>query len=959
MRLRRTRRRWLPTLAAAMLISVGGMGGVANAYWSGDGSGSGLGGTATVQAGDTPQATAAGDEVTVTWALTTWSIGLAVDGYTVHRYDAATLTSQTVGSECAGVLGVVPASPCTESGVPAGEWVYTITPRVGSSWTGAESEPSAAVLVTPGPLAAAAAFSVLGGSGGVTSTGLTTVSGDLGTSPSLAVVGFPPGLVAGTIHAGDATAAQAQTDLALAYADAAGRTPTTEFDGDLNGRTFHAGVHHTAAAMALTGTLTLDGEDDPDAVFIFQVGAALNTAAASQVVLVNGAQPGNVYWQVLGASGIGGTATFAGTIMSVGAITIGEGATLIGRALTPAMVTLATNTIRFTVAPPPTITITGGGGAVTKDTTPTIAGTTNAAAGRTVTVTLADPREGPDQVLTTVVQGDGTWSVTAADLAASIYPVVASVRDAAGNNGTASQTLTVEVNPAPVDIRTTAPFSVLAGQVGVINTGATIVSGDLGVSPGTAIAGFPPGIVAGATHAGDATAAQAQTDLALAYADAAGRAPHTEFAGDLNGHTFHAGVHHTAAAVALTGTLTLDGEGDPDAVFIVQVDAALDTAAASQVVLVNGAQAGNVYWQVVGATGIGANATFVGTILSADPTTPGAITIGAGAVLIGRALSHSSVTLATNSIRFTSALPPTITITGGSSAVTKGATATIAGTTSAAAGRTVTVTLADPRGGLDQVLTTLVQPGGTWSVTAADLAAGAYPVVASVRDAAGNAGTASQELTVEVNPDPVDLRSAAPFSVLAGAVGVTSTGLTTVSGDLGTSPGALIVGFPPGIVAGTIHADDPAADQAQADLALAYADAAGRAPHTEFAGDLNGRTFHAGVHHTAAAVALTGTLTLDGEGDPDAVFIVQVDAALDTAAASHVTLVNAAQAGNVYWQVQGATGIGANATFVGTILSADTTTPGAITIGAGAVLIGRALSQASVSLASNSIRFVP
>ena len=92
--------------------------------------------------------------------------------------------------------------------------------------------------------------------------------------------------------------------------------------------------------------------------------------------------------------------------------------------------------------------------------------------------------------------------------------------------------------------------------------------------------------------------------------------------------------------------------GDPDAVFIFQVDAALNTAASSQVVLVNGAQAGNVYWQVVGATGIGANATFVGTILSADGH-PGAITIGAGAVLIGRALSPASVTLANNTIRFT------------------------------------------------------------------------------------------------------------------------------------------------------------------------------------------------------------------------------------------------------------------------------------------------------------------
>jgi hypothetical protein len=585
----------------------------------------------------------ASDSVTVTWSATLLPSGFPVDGYTVKRYDAVTLAAQTIGSACAGPITV---SPCTETGVPVGQWVYTVTPRVGASWTGPASPPSDAVVIAPAtsPLGAAAAFSVLGGAG-VTSTGFTTVSGDLGTSPSAAVVGFPPGIVAGTIHAGDPTAAQAQADLTVAYNTADNLTPDTEFAGDLNGRTFFAGVHHSTAAMALTGNLTLDGQSNPNAVFIFQVDAALNTAAASHVNLINGAQAANVSWQVVGAAGIGANSTFAGTIMAAGAITIGAGTELIGRALAKGMVTLDSNTIRFTAATPPTITITGGSTAVTKDSTPTLAGTSSAAPGRTVTTTIAG------QTLTTTVLANGTWSATAAVLLAGTYPVVASVRDAAGNAGRASQTLTVEVNPDPVNLRTTATFSLLAGVLGVTNNGlfsTSTVAGDVGATPGI-VTGFPLGAIAGSVYVLlHATAVQAQADLTLAYNDADSRIAHTEFSGDLNGRTFRAGVHHTAAAMALTGTMTLDGEGDPNAVFIFQVDAALNTAAASQITLTNGAQASNVYWQVLGAAGTGANSTFVGTILA-----NGAITLGNSTDLFGRALSKTSVLMTNTTVRFT------------------------------------------------------------------------------------------------------------------------------------------------------------------------------------------------------------------------------------------------------------------------------------------------------------------
>ena len=212
--------------------------------------------------------------------------------------------------------------------------------------------PQVGPVATPVTLGAAAAYSVLGGTG-VTSAGGTVVDGDLGVSPGVAVVGFPPGVVNGVTDAGDAPAAAAQTALSAAYASAAARTPTApDFAGDQNGVTFDAGVYATGAAFPLTGTMTLDGQGNPNAVFIFQIGGALSTAASSTIHLVGDAQASNVFWQVNGAASMGASASFTGTIMAVGAITLGAGASLDGRALSPAAVTLSDNAVTMPAGPP-------------------------------------------------------------------------------------------------------------------------------------------------------------------------------------------------------------------------------------------------------------------------------------------------------------------------------------------------------------------------------------------------------------------------------------------------------------------------------------------------------------------------------------------------------------------------------------------------------------------------------
>jgi hypothetical protein len=553
-------------------------------------------------------------------------------------------------------------------------------------------------------------------------------------------------------------------------------------------------------------------------------------------------------------------------------------------------------------------------------------------AGAPVTVSLGAHPAGAHLTGTTTVDTDAdgiaTFDALSIDILGAGYTLVAA------SPGLASATSTPFTVRAPSLLDAAADYSVLAGTA-VVSTGATSVSGDLGVSPGASITGFGPGFgtVGGDIHAGDADAAAAQSAFVVAYDGLAARPADAEV-GDLGGLTLPPGTFHSTAALALTGTLTLDAHGDPDAMFVFQTDAAFNTAAASRVLLVGGAVPANVFWVVAGAAGTGADSFLSGTVLA-----HGAITLGASTELLGRALSRDAVTLAGNVIRFTAALPPSMTIDGGATAVTQDTTPTVSGTSSAAASSPVVVTI----GG--QSLFTAVGADGTWSVTAAALIAGRYEVVAKVRDASGNGTVASQVLTVEVNPATVSLGTAGTYSVLAGT-GVVNTGASRLSGDLGVDPSASTTGFPPGTLAGAIHADDAAAAAAQVDLLAALDDASSRAPHTEIVGDLGGRTFHVGVHHSTGALGLTGTVTLDGEGDPNAVFIFQTDAAFDTAAASRVELINGARSSNVFWVVAGAAGTGADSILAGSILAR-----GAITLGAATALTGQALSRDAVTLA--------
>ena len=198
----------------------------------------------------------------------------------------------------------------------------------------------------------------------------------------------------------------------------------------------------------------------------------------------------------------------------------------------------------------------------------------------------------------------------------------------------------------PVPLGTAGSFVVLAGA-GITNTGPTTLNGDLGTFPTTTITGAASLTVTGTNHAGDAVTQVAKTpDLVTAYNAAAGEGPTSPVAADLAGQTLTPGVYNSASSLGLSGMLTLNAAGDPNAVFVFQAGSTLTTASGSQVNLINGASSCNVFWQVGSDATIGTGSTFRGTILAL-----GSITVTTGAKVEGRVLARNgAVTLDTNTI---------------------------------------------------------------------------------------------------------------------------------------------------------------------------------------------------------------------------------------------------------------------------------------------------------------------
>jgi hypothetical protein len=213
-------------------------------------------------------------------------------------------------------------------------------------------------------------------------------------------------------------------------------------------------------------------------------------------------------------------------------------------------------------------------------------------------------------------------------------------------------------NPDVIPVQTTAMtplslsgasnFAILAGSA-ITSTGATNITGDLGLSPGTSVGGFPPGVLVGTQHINDNLSTQAKLDLTAAYNDAAGRTSTdiVNLAGNLGGLTLTAGLYKSTSSLEISsGDLTIDAKGNPDAVFIIQIASTLNTSPGRKVILSGGALASNIFWQVGSSATFGTTSVFKGTVLAMQ-----SITLATGATLDGRALARTGgVSMAGNTI---------------------------------------------------------------------------------------------------------------------------------------------------------------------------------------------------------------------------------------------------------------------------------------------------------------------
>jgi hypothetical protein len=526
----------------------------------------------------------------------------------------------------------------------------------------------------------------------------TTLRGDLGVKAPAQPTGFPPGIVTGSSHVGDDAAAAAHADAAAAYAEIAGRTGGTPLAGALAGTTVGPGLHTIAGAVSNTTTVTLDAGGDSNAVFVFQVNGAMAMAAGSHVKLVNGAQASHIFWQVNGAGAIGANASFAGTMIALNAVAVGNGSVVNGR--TFALIGALTLDANEFYSAPPVVKIDGGATAITTDTTPTVSGTTNLDSAVTVTIGTQT---------FTATPAAGTWSVQSAILANDTYPVAVTGADGAGNAADATQQLTVD---------TVLPVVSIDGGASVTNDSTPTISGTTDVAPGSIVRisvgsqNLTALVHSGGTwNVSPSTLSDGTRSVSATVTDPAGN--DGVDSASLTIDTVSPDVAITGGATALTNDATpsVSGTADVAAGTLVSVSLADET--------LTGSVDDHGSWSV----------------------TASALSDGPHRIVMSVSDAAGNASTSTQTLTVDTA-SPAVAITGGDVASTSDLSPTLTGTFDAAPGTIVTVSIAG------QTMTTLLQTNGTWNATPTAVAEGTWPVVASAPDPAGNVGVATQMLTV-------------------------------------------------------------------------------------------------------------------------------------------------------------------------------------------------------------------
>jgi hypothetical protein len=303
---------------------------------------------------------------------------------------------------------------------------------------------------------------------------------------------------------------------------------------------------------------------------------------------------------------------------------------------------------------------------------------------------------------------------------------------------------------AQISLGTAQNFGVLAGSTAT-NTGATTVNGNVGVSPGTAVTGFPPGvIIGGAIHSNDAVAQQAQSDLTTAYNNIAATPCNVDLTGqDLGGLTLTPGVYCFTTSAQLTGALTLNALGNANALFLFKIGSTLTTASASSVTVINngGSACNKAFWQIGSSATLGTGTSFTGDILALS-----SITLTTGANTNGRALARNgAVTLDGNNVN-TCGVSVCPIITVNPATLPDGAVGAAYSQTVSASGGTSPYVFSLSSGTLPSGLSL---NGSTGAITGTPTAAGTFTFTITATDASGCSGSRLYSMTIASTGCPV------------------------------------------------------------------------------------------------------------------------------------------------------------------------------------------------------------
>jgi hypothetical protein len=317
---------------------------------------------------------------------------------------------------------------------------------------------------------------------------------------------------------------------------------------------------------------------------------------------------------------------------------------------------------------------------------------------------------------------------------------------------------------AQIPLGTAQSFGVLAGST-VTNTGASTVTGNIGVSPGTAVTGFPPGVViGGAIHNNDAVAVQAQSDLTTAFNDIAATPCTVDLTGqNLGGLTLTPGVYCFTSTAQLTGALTLDALGNPNALFLFKIGTALTTASGSSVSVINGGNSCNhVGWQVGSSATLGTGTLFAGDILALQ-----SITLTTGANTSGKLLARNgAVTLDTNNVNTCGALAACPIITVNPATLPNGTLGTPYNAVVSASGGTAPFTFVVSNGALP---TGLVLDPNTGAISGTPTVAAAFDFTITAIDANGCLG--NRPYTIAIAAAGCAVITLSPTTLPAGTTG--------------------------------------------------------------------------------------------------------------------------------------------------------------------------------------------